>query len=291
MDTIHLFYSEFNMKQLDLQNWEKDFIYLTYPTEKTSLIAKQLNRNCGIISGYAGRNKIHKYHYNILSQNNFMGFEFIRKTDNRIRNKHCYICRCTCGKEVTIPIQDLVYCTNLVCRCKPDLDIQDIIYMYLNNYTLRQIGNKYSRCPTTIKKILLRNNIELRNQTYYAKLGLGLRSTGYKNITGTLWGHYRRGAKSRNLEFNISKEYAWNVFIQQNRQCALSGESLYFDTASTNCIRGNASLDRIDSSRGYVEGNVQWVTKQINISKMDIDNQDFINLCHKISNYNKVAYV
>jgi hypothetical protein len=50
---------------------------------------------------------------------------------------------------------------------------------------------------------------------------------------------------------------------------------------------GNASLDRIDSSIGYVEGNVAWVYKPINIMKQTLNSAEFIDLCKKIANHNQ----
>lgn len=44
-----------------------------------------------------------------------------------------------------------------------------------------------------------------------------------------------------------------------------------------------ASLDRIDSSKGYVIGNVQWVHKTINTMKMDLANSEFIKLCQMVA--------
>lgn len=44
------------------------------------------------------------------------------------------------------------------------------------------------------------------------------------------------------------------------------------------------SLDRIDSSRGYEVGNVQWVTKYVNWAKNDLSQEDFINLCIAVAN-------
>jgi hypothetical protein len=46
-----------------------------------------------------------------------------------------------------------------------------------------------------------------------------------------------------------------------------------------------ASLDRIDSSFGYIEGNVQWVHKDINIIKLDYDQDYFIKICSAVCNY------
>ena len=45
-----------------------------------------------------------------------------------------------------------------------------------------------------------------------------------------------------------------------------------------------ASLDRIDSSKGYIEGNVQWVHKSVNIMKCDFSSDIFIGICNQISN-------
>ena len=48
-----------------------------------------------------------------------------------------------------------------------------------------------------------------------------------------------------------------------------------------------ASVDRIDSSGGYVESNVQWVHKDVNKMKMDIPQNQFIEYCKIISSHNK----
>jgi hypothetical protein len=46
-----------------------------------------------------------------------------------------------------------------------------------------------------------------------------------------------------------------------------------------------ASLDRIDSSKGYIEGNLQWVHKDVNIMKMDLSQVEFIDYCVKVALY------
>jgi hypothetical protein len=47
-----------------------------------------------------------------------------------------------------------------------------------------------------------------------------------------------------------------------------------------------ASVDRIDSSKDYVEGNVQWLHKDINRMKWDLDTDKFIELCKLVANKN-----
>lgn len=43
-----------------------------------------------------------------------------------------------------------------------------------------------------------------------------------------------------------------------------------------------ASLDRIDSSKGYLENNVQWVHKDINWMKQDYSHEEFLQYCKLI---------
>jgi hypothetical protein len=108
---------------------------------------------------------------------------------------------------------------------------------------------------------------------------------GYKEIYAGDWSRIIFGAKKRNIDFDISIEYAWNLFEAQNRKCVYTNKELFFN------IRDNdiktASLDRIDSSIGYIEGNVQWIHKNINKMKMNLDENTFIEWCSLISNYKK----
>jgi hypothetical protein len=95
-------------------------------------------------------------------------------------------------------------------------------------------------------------------------------------------------AKRKNISFNIDGDYLWSLFLKQGRKCALSGIELYFPKtwgvkSKTNIT---ASLDRIDSNKGYIKSNVQWVHKTINTMKMDLSDQEFINFCKKVVSYN-----
>ena len=50
---------------------------------------------------------------------------------------------------------------------------------------------------------------------------------------------------------------------------------------------GTASLDRIDSTKGYTKNNIQWVHKTINKMKNVLHDEEFIQWCNLIANYNK----
>lgn len=102
--------------------------------------------------------------------------------------------------------------------------------------------------------------------------------TGYGEISGDKWYDYIRGAKDRGLEFNITIQQTWEMFIKQNRKCALSGLELTFYPESS------ASLDRIDSTKGYTIDNVQWIHKDINLMKNHFNQDYFVKICKFIAN-------
>jgi hypothetical protein len=56
-------------------------------------------------------------------------------------------------------------------------------------------------------------------------------------------------------------------------------------------VEPTASLDRIDSSKGYIEGNLQWVHKNINMLKGNMLDNTFIEWCHKISKHQLEKYM
>lgn len=112
--------------------------------------------------------------------------------------------------------------------------------------------------------------------------------TGYKEISGAMWKLIKRGAKKRKLEFSIDLPYVWELFLKQKRCCALTGMELKFRKTDTDYESRTASLDRINSSKGYIKGNVQWVHKDINNMKWNFDEQYFIDMCKKIVDFNNL---
>ena len=101
----------------------------------------------------------------------------------------------------------------------------------------------------------------------------------YKGVLRCSFAHkYKTGAETRGIEFAVSFDYLADVLIEQDFQCALSGEPL--DAME---LKNNASLDRIDSALGYVEGNVQWVTSEINMMKQAYSQERFIEVCKSVA--------
>lgn len=108
--------------------------------------------------------------------------------------------------------------------------------------------------------------------------------TGVGELSGKFIGQIKSGAKKRKIEFLLDGEYLWNLFLKQNKLCALSGAELSLGGLPGHRNEITASLDRINSSKGYVKENVQWVHKIVNLMKSDLDENTFINYCKRVAN-------
>lgn len=105
---------------------------------------------------------------------------------------------------------------------------------------------------------------------------------GYEDISGKLWGAIKARAKHRKHDLNVDIKYAWDLYLQQDKKCALSRIPISFGIANKVISYTTASLDRIDNSKGYVKGNIQWVHKSVNIMKNILPEDVFIGLCYRI---------
>lgn len=104
---------------------------------------------------------------------------------------------------------------------------------------------------------------------------------GIGTLSKTHWYYIKYAAKRRNKEFNVSMKDAWELYLKQNKKCVYTNLPIEFGSIYRN-IKTTASLDRIDSSKGYTLDNVQWVHVDINFMKFNLDNKRFIELCKLI---------
>lgn len=163
-----------------------------------------------------------------------------------------WICRCTCGKK-TGPI---------------------------TSYNLKSGHTKSCGC--------------LKSRGLESKKGYEKLYNGFEDLSSTYWCVVKHNAKTRDIEFKITIEEAWNQFVKQYKKCAISGELIILDKKyGTNARLGaleyrkqTASLDRIDSSKGYTVDNIQWVHKTVQQMKMSIEDKTLIEWCKKIANNN-----
>jgi len=86
---------------------------------------------------------------------------------------------------------------------------------------------------------------------------------------------FKSSAISRGLSWGINEE---EMFQNYNGICCMSGMYISLEYKEQ-----TASLDRIDNSKGYEVGNIQWVHKEINMMRGPLSVDRFIELCEFIS--------
>lgn len=199
--------------------------------------------------------------------------------DDRVtRKENLWFAKCKCGKERSFSSKDasLKMLKRGVCSsCRPDYrSVKDADFSIYRRddgrwcstcsgcnceqaYTRKDHAKQSSLSDWQCKKC------RASDKSYSANLSVGCEQRVFNK--------FKKSAFSRGLEWAVSKEYLFSLL---DGKCALTGWAI--DIAYGN---ETASLDRIDSSKGYVTGNVQWVHSMVNMCKNKYPEQDFIKMC------------
>lgn len=175
------------------------------------------------------------------------------------------------------------------CRAETYITKEELYRKYIvENKGTKQIAKEIGmEDKQAIKRLLKKWDIPIRIKTYSKRQeNSAIKRRRHPHIRGHYWAQLTCGARKRCIDFNIDIDYAWKLFEDQSGKCALSGVKLYFPTPFEHDNCQTASIDRIDSNKGYEEGNVQWIHKHINRMKMNMQEKDFITWCKKIAEYN-----
>lgn len=120
---------------------------------------------------------------------------------------------------------------------------------------------------------------------------LGKEHEGIGNFTKTTYSYFKRNAKRRDINWSekLTIQYLYDLLLKQDKKCALTGVSIDLTESRKNSNVDfelmTASIDRIDSSKGYEPNNVQWVHKHINKMKNNFKEDYFIDMCKLIVNH------
>lgn len=148
------------------------------------------------------------------------------------------------------------------CKCKCGLEYA------VDAYTL--VSNKSRSCKSCSLPRLTNNNPRWK---------------GYEDIPAS-W--FRRFKFYSKIEFTITMKDIWNLYIKQGRVCALTRLPIDFKNEykrgnKHSGIKCTASIDRIDSNKGYTVDNIQLVHKDVNIMKNAFNQEYFIEMCKAVS--------
>jgi hypothetical protein len=101
------------------------------------------------------------------------------------------------------------------------------------------------------------------------------KSTKFKNVRGKMFQGAAYRAKQNNIEFNITNES-----IILNKHCKLL--NIPIEYGQTKVTKNSPSIDRIDNSKGYIEGNIQVISSLGNSMKNSATKEELITFANNI---------
>lgn len=108
----------------------------------------------------------------------------------------------------------------------------------------------------------------------------------HRGVRVSWYNKFETSAKLRGLTWELTIDDVADLLDKQEGKCALTGWDIEFPE-SGHAQKAPASIDRINSSLGYVLGNVQLLTRHVNMMKQAYDNDYFIEVCKAVANREK----
>lgn len=140
----------------------------------------------------------------------------------------------------------------------------------LFKYECVHCGREYG--PNQLKMIGFYQEVQCCQPGIYNQIGYGVVSTRRIKTQYSL-------AKTRGWDCDLTAKFLDSLWHEQDARCVYTG--VKFESVDI------ASIDRIDSSRGYLCDNVQWVLREVNVMKLDMTHDRFLELCSMITNRQK----
>lgn len=113
-----------------------------------------------------------------------------------------------------------------------------------------------------------------------------LKKQSYKYSTpeNYLWSRIgRQNRKQSQVEVAVTKQYLKELWEQQKGKCAVTGLHMtYYPRAMRESTGLNASVDRIDSSDIYRQGNIRLVCSKVNLMKGAGEDADMLWWCKQV---------
>ncbi len=199
-------------------------------------------------------------------------------------------CRCGCGAVKEIQLASLINgCTSRCRKCS----------VLVKRYV--KVGDKYNilevveAAPPEDGKVMWRCRCDCGD--YVVVSGANLLSGGTKRcptcknalfctgVDRTQWCLLKRGARLRGLSVEVEWIELKELLDKQGGLCALSGVPIVLADSHASLQSGQrtASVDRIDSNKGYTLDNVQWIHKDVNFMKQEYPQDYFLAFCRAIT--------
>lgn len=227
-----------------------------------------------------------------LTGQTFGGYTVLGKDPSKLPKTE-WICQCICGKVRNIRSSKLLLDPPSGCiDCFNKNQIEDIVGQVFGDYTVIKYvkSNKFRqtewlcKCKCGFEKILWRQHLT-QNLVEKCKACRNRdKWSGHELVPPSTFNAIAAKAQERNIIFDVGIDYLSDLLLEQDLKCALTGLDIYLaDTKLMHKSHQTASLDRIDSLIGYLLDNVQWIHKDINWMKWDLQQEIFIEYCRLVT--------
>ena len=137
---------------------------------------------------------------------------------------------------------------------------------------------EYKCCICNKKILATKKEVELNTNKYCSK---ECRESKNKSNYHHLLRNIKKRCLIKSLEYNLDESFIRELLeIKQNSKCAITNIPIRIHNYKKEkiSIHNSASLDRIDSSKGYLKDNVQWVCVGINYMKLDFSQSELYDI-------------
>lgn len=181
-----------------------------------------------------------------------------------------WLCKCDCGNEISTVAQNLkkINGGTKSCGC--------LNKELIKKRNLERAENKIGICEWCKKPFSFKTSLHNKKtcskeckRKYDLELIRKRGKRDFKHILMLLLNSAKTRAKSKKQEFDLDLEYLLTLFNSNGGRCNVTNIKFVISTKKGNKQRSpwSVSLDRIDSSRGYIKNNVQLVCLMYNLCK------------------------
>lgn len=106
----------------------------------------------------------------------------------------------------------------------------------------------------------------------------------HRGVRISWFNQFKAGAETRGLVWDLTLDDVADKLACQKSLCALTGWDIEFPEQGVP-KKAPASIDRIDSRKGYTKDNFQLVTRKVNMMKQAYSQEEFISVCKAVYNF------
>ena len=251
-------------------------------------------RSCGCLVGQSG--------FIDITGQKFGKLTVIKRIENKVgktRSKPCWLCQCDCGNQVSVIRDDLVSGHTKSCGCDShrykDLTGQrfgklQVIDLHERKISSYGVMTSYWLCRCDCGKEKIASTLDL-SSGHTSTCGCGIIESGLKKrlphglaSQNKLYGTYKGGAKKRGLCFELSFDFFLNITQQNCFYCGIEPYLVKSSFPSNGSYTYNG-IDRVDSSLGYIIGNVVPCCEKCNRAKMAMSREEFLDWIKRVYEY------